>query len=297
MSVAVTTGGAGGNCVFSPPIDLQGSGSYDISYSVVQVDSVTVNVDNVFEHVLSVNADINKILNSFTFTDFDGENADVSASFSPEDGFAAVIQNALNSAVAKTTNPVDGLQSDDQGLPILDEDTISSFLRRAILHDISHEFVADGSSHDDIKINSFPGLLERVRSNYSFTLDTAGGSANAVTELEDAANNENLKSLFTQLPNTNIQAYLSGETEENESVKLPLVGGDTLVLVFDITVSAITTANNATVNTDITPTVGSSSNRAFNPHNAKSSSAVSHTVALKLKMQGTGVEAGAAFPE
>jgi hypothetical protein len=296
MSEEVTTGGEGHNCVFSPPIALAGSGSYDISYSVVQVDSVTVNVDNIFEYVLTNNADINTILNSFTFTDFDGENADLSASFSPEEGFDTVIQNALNDAVAKTNNPVAGLQSDGEGLPTLNVDTISSFLGRAILHDISHQFLDAGDDHDDIKINSFPGLLERVRSNYSFTLDTAGGSTNAENVLGDDDNNEDLKSLFTQLPNANIQAYLAGENEENASVKLPLVGGDTLVLVFNITVEEITTANNATVNTDITPAVGSASDRDFTQHEQKTVSTVNHTVALKLKMQGgAGHAVGDAF--
>jgi hypothetical protein len=284
-----TVNSGSGLVLFTPVIDLTASGSYDISYAVIQQDSVSATVDNVFEYEIKSNEDVNKILECFTITDKDtAGTADVKVEFANNDKIKSVIKAALDAAVAQTTNTVAGLKGDV--VPVVDSDTVESFLNHAVLRDISSNF----PDINDVRINGFPGLLERVSSYYSFTLDTDGGADNAVTTFASAANADAVKLLYTQLPTSNVSAYRSASDEELSPLnKLPLVMGDILTLLFNADVTQITVVHNTTIQTDQT-VAGIGSDRVYNQHGSKSVSVTNHRIALKLKLTGSGA-AGTAF--
>jgi hypothetical protein len=218
------------------------------NYGVLQRAKVTItNIDQTFNYILS-EAQSASLMNLFSVADTDisrntnvldsSANVDVNLNLAGLDGdnFRTMIRTALSGALSSTASKYVGSGAAEANL------TPSNYLAFQAYSDalkaLKYDTLADMLGADDF-------------SSFRMSLDMCGGAISLVDKLT-AAEAAIRKTLYTQLPETNTEKYLapSGRTDlsngvfaaENVSVInfLPLVVGDKIVFVFDVTVGAAT---------------------------------------------------------
>lgn len=215
---------------------------------VLQREDVSItNIDNVFD-VSSTRVEAAKILNSFTVNDVDhlgmlGLSAEVEILFrdlSFSEVLAALIATTANKDASATN--------------------MTEYLRKE-----THADLLSALAH-----NALANMLEASDLNVEIALDASNGALNMAKELDGSGSvtgtraAQYRKALFTQIPEYTVEQYLRVSDGSNNmgfedvsSIRfLPLLTGDVLTFVFDVTVGEY--ANN-----NIAPPNGANVQRVF----------------------------------
>ena len=222
---------------------------------VIQREDVTVTgIDDVFD-VNCTLAQAANLLNAFSVTDVDqngmlGLSAEVRVDF--EDiNFSSALAEII--AYADAGNSADATPHD---------------LHKYLL-DETHSDLLAALSHDGLA-----NMLEASDLNVEIALDASNGAANMATELEGSGScpphrvEQYRKAIFAQIPEYTIEQYLkvsdgsgSSALEDVSGIHfMPLLTGDVLTFVFDVTVCEY-------MNNNIAPGYGANIQRVFRDKN------------------------------
>ncbi len=234
-SLTVSSNGASGEYVapFIASLYVDASGKV----GVLEQQTVTITgIDSIFD-LTATEAQSVKLLRAFKVTDL---NADVAA---PSWGAAGTVsadiqvdmQNGADFRAALTD--VIGMQglTADHNNGITNYETLYKYLKRE-----AHKDTVDLLSYDSLA-NMLEGsdLLE-----FDIKVDASQGAQSMWDAMNSSAKAEARRAMFTQLPLSNVHEYLNpsdgvngGHQEEVRILNfLPLLKGDKLSLVFDVTV-------------------------------------------------------------
>lgn len=189
-------------------------------------DVTVTGIDNVFDVTTTLQQAVD-LLNSFTVQDVDqagmlGLSAEVAVGFSN-----ATFQSALAAIISDADLNDNSLDASNVHL-------------HAYLQKETHADLLSALAHD-----ALANMLEASDMDVNIALDASSGAANMATEFETNAHKEQyLKALFTQIPEYTIEQYLKVSDGSNnlgvEDVSginfLPLLTGDVLTFVFDVTI-------------------------------------------------------------
>jgi len=197
-------------------------------------DVTVTGIDNVFDVPTTLQQAVD-LLNSFTVQDVDqagmlGLSAEVAVGFSN-----ATFQSALAAIISDADLNDNSLDASNVHL-------------HEYLHKETHADLLSALAHD-----ALANMLEASDMDVNIALDASSGAANMAIEFESNAHKEQyLKALFTQIPEYTIQQYLKVSDGSNnlgvEDVSginfLPLLTGDVLTFVFDVTIGQYEMASN-----------------------------------------------------
>jgi len=198
----------------------------DASGTVGTLQEVTVTmtgIDQIFDVVLSEEDSV-KILNAFQVSDED----------------AGLAQNAANVVVTMRSDQqnsfIEGLTAALTGTTVSTQDAAKDL----------YAYLKSESRKDTVDILSYDSLANLLEASdllaYDIAIDASGGATNMFSAMESGSESYR-NAIFKQIPKSNVHAYLSpsdGTASNLESVSsidfLPLLKGDKLTFVFDVTV-------------------------------------------------------------
>lgn len=222
---------------------------------VLQREDVTVTgIDDVFD-VSCTLAQAADLLNAFSVTDVD-QNGLLGLSAEVAVGFADTnFSSALAAIIAA---------ADQNGLDA------SAISLHTYLHDETHADLLAALAHD-----ALANMLEASDLNVDIALDASSGAVNMASELEGTGScppsrvEQYRKAIFAQIPEYTIEQYLkvsdgsgSSAFEDVSGINfMPLLTGDVLTFVFDVTVGEYTMGSNTA------PGHGANVQRVFRDNN------------------------------
>ena len=224
---------------------------------VLQREDVTVTgIDDVFD-VNCTLAQAAALLNAFSVTDVDqngllGLSAEVAVGFT-DAAFSSALAEII--AYADAGNSADATPKD----------------LHTYLHDETHADLLSALAHD-----ALANMLEASDLDVEIALDASSGAVNMAAELEGNGScpvvnvAQYRKAIFAQIPEYTIEQYLKvSDGSDNTAVEdvtainfMPLLTGDVLTFVFDVTVGQYTMGSNTA------PGHGANVQRVFRDANA-----------------------------
>ena len=205
---------------------------------VLQRENVTITgIDDVFDICCSV-VNAVKILNAFSVRDEDqkgmlGLSAEVSVAFDASSNFLAALADII------ADGDLNGAAKDAAGKAL-----------HAYMREETHADLLATLAHDQLA-----NMLEASDLNVEIALDASSGATNMTSALAASSGNapQYRKALFTQIPEYTVEQYLrvsngsdaSGVEDVSGIRFLPLLTGDVMAFVFDVTVGEYAMGSNA----------------------------------------------------
>lgn len=224
----------------------------DASGTVGTLQQVTVTmtgIDEVFNVTVS-DADAVKILNAFTITD-------ISAGYKED-----------NRAEVKVDMKEAGESNFIAGLAAAIADNASRATTAGVSGESLYAWLKRETRKDTVDLLSYDSLANLLEASdlltYDIAVDASGAASNMFDKMVEGSAAYR-KAIFTQISKTNIDEYAApsdGSVQNSEAATglgfLPLLKGDKLTFVFDVTVGEYT------MNSDVAPSSGAKINSVVN---------------------------------